>query len=388
VSAGATATERNTAGVAVIGAGPAGLAAAAAVQHAGASALVFEQEAQIGRTWRRGYDRLRLNTSRMTSRLAGTPFPRGAGMFPSRDAFIEYLESFAQRHRLDLRPDTRVLRLDPDGAGWRLRTAGGDVRAGAVVVATGYANVPFVPHWEGRAGTSIEVMHASDYRNPARLRGRDVLVVGAGSTGMEIAHDLATGGARRVRLAVRTPPNVVLRAVGGLPGDVFGVGLLALPPVISDRLARRMRRMVLGDLSAHGLPDPAEGPFARLRRLGVGAAVVDRDVLDAIVDGAVEIVSGVDDLAGPAVRLSDGSRIHPDAVIAATGYRTGLEPLVGHLGVLDARGVPRIVGGREAAPGLHFVGFVPAPGQIRRISQEARRAARGIVRRSRAASPA
>jgi hypothetical protein len=54
--------------------------------------------------------------------------------------------------------------------------------------------------------------------------------------------------------------------------------------------------------------------------------------------------------------------------------------LVGHLGVLGERGVPEVVGGREAAPGLRFVGFVPVPGQIRRSAIEARRAARAIAR--------
>ena len=66
-------------------------------------------------------------------------------------------------------------------------------------------------------------------------------------------------------------------------------------------------------------------------------------------------------------------------VIAATGYRTGLEPLVGHLGVLDDHGSPRVTGG-EAAPGLRFVGFVPRPALLHALGREAQRAARGIVR--------
>ena len=67
-------------------------------------------------------------------------------------------------------------------------------------------------------------------------------------------------------------------------------------------------------------------------------------------------------------------------VVAATGYRRGLEGLVGHLGVLDGRGAPGVVGGRAPAPGLRFVGFVPRPGQLHHMGVEARRAARSIAR--------
>jgi hypothetical protein len=138
-----------------------------------------------------------------------------------------------------------------------------------------------------------------------------------------------------------------------------------------------MRRLVLGDLTAFGLPQPDEGTFARLHRLGVGPAIIDREVLGAIKDGRVEVVRGVAGFDAAGVRLDDGARVEPDVVIAATGFRCGLEPLVGHLDVLTDRGVPRVA---EPAPGLHFVGFVPVPGQIRRMGVEARRAARAIAR--------
>ena len=64
--------------------------------------------------------------------------------------------------------------------------------------------------------------------------------------------------------------------------------------------------------------------------------------------------------------------------MAATGYSRGLEPLVGHLGVLDERGVPRVHGGPAAAPGLRFVGYAPRPGQIGHMGREARQAAKQI----------
>jgi hypothetical protein len=106
---------------------------------------------------------------------------------------------------------------------------------------------------------------------------------------------------------------------------------------------------------------------------------VDKEVIEAIKDRRIEIVAGVESLDESGVGLSDGTRVEPDAVIAATGYRSGLEPVMGHLGVLDERGVPRVRGGAEAAPGLRFVGYIPQPAQIGAMGAEAKRVAEGIA---------
>jgi len=365
----------------VIGAGPAGLAAAAALRRHGIAATVLERGDSVGTAWRGRYDRLRLNTSRLTSRLPGQRYPRGTGLFPTRDEFVAGLERFAERHALDIRPGTQVEAIEHVARGWCVCTSAGALPAVDVIVATGYAGTPAMPSWPGHERFAGKLLHSSEYRNAAPFRDRDVLVVGAGSSGMEIAYDLAEGGAARVRVAVRTPPNIVLRAVGGLPGDPAALALQRLPPGFADAQGRVLRRLLLGDLSRYGLPVPAEGPFARLRRLGVAPAIVDAEVIGAIRQGRIEIVAGVDALATRGVVLTDGTRIEPHAVVAATGYRCGLEPLVGQLGVLGPRGMPVAAGGHEAAPGLRFVGYVPVPDQIRRMGFEARRAAAGIARR-------
>lgn len=293
---------------------------------------------------------------------------------------MTYLERFAADNAIEPRTGVRVQRIDHSGSGWLVRSTSGEIPARHVIVATGYAASPVIPPWPGRESFAGVLRHAADYRNAEDFRDDDVLVAGAGSSGLEIADDLARSGAARVRLAVRTPPNILLRSVGGLPGDPFGVLLVRAPPRLADALTRGMSRVALGDLGAYGLTAPAEGPFARLRRLGVSPAVVDRTVINSIKDGRIEVVAAVEALHRTSVRLADRTRLEPDAVIAGTGYRCGHEPVVGHLGVLDERGVPRVVGGGEAAPGLRFVGFRPLPGQIRFIGLEARRAAREIDR--------
>jgi cation diffusion facilitator CzcD-associated flavoprotein CzcO len=199
----------------VVGGGPAGLAAAAALGRRGLRAVVPEQAGTVGAAWRGRYDRLRLNTSRLTSRLPGLRYPPGTGLFPTRDEFVAYLERYVDRHGIDLRQGVRVARIDRDGRGWRLQTSAGALRAEQVVVATGYERQPFIPPWPGRDRFAGQLLHAADYRNPVPFRGADVLVVGSGCSGMEIAYDLAEGGAGSVKLSVRTPPSIVLRSWAG-----------------------------------------------------------------------------------------------------------------------------------------------------------------------------
>ena len=110
-------------GVVVIGAGPAGLAAAAELGRMGILSVVLEQADSVGASWRGRYDRLRLNTCRWTSRLPRSRYPAHTALFPSRDDVISYLEDYAARHVPGVRFGTRVERIDRHPAGWELHTS-------------------------------------------------------------------------------------------------------------------------------------------------------------------------------------------------------------------------------------------------------------------------
>jgi putative flavoprotein involved in K+ transport len=362
--------------VVIVGAGPAGLASAAELARRNIGATVLERADAIAASWRGRYDRLRLNSSRWFSALPGARWPRAAGTFPKRDDMVDYLERYARFHHMDVRLNTGVERIDRNGSGWELRTSSGDLHAEHVILASGYAHTPHIPDWPGRDSYDGLLMHAAAYRNAQPFLDGDVLVVGAGCSGMEIAYDLVDSGVQRVRLAVRTPPNFLIRSP---IGPLLGRTLMKLGARRADRVMALVRRMEIGDLSEYGLPAPEEGIFARLARLEVAPAIVDKEVIEAIKERRIEIVAGVESLDESGVGLADGTRIEPNAVIAATGYRSGLEPVVGHLGVLDERGVPRVRGGDEAAPGLRFVGYIPRPAQIGLMGGEARLAAEGIA---------
>jgi putative flavoprotein involved in K+ transport len=362
--------------VIVVGGGPAGLASAAELGRRGIAALVLEQAPGVGWSWRGRYDQLRLNSSRPFSRLPGGRFRRGTGLFPTRDEMVSYLEEYAVRHRLAVLPETRLQRIDRGPGGWLLRTSSGDIAADQVVMASGYAHTPFMPDWPGRDRYQGRLVHSAAYRNAESLGDGDLLVVGAGCSGMEIANELARNGARRVRLSVRTPPNMILRSA---IGPLFARAFLKLPPRRADRLMNAVRRREIGDLTDYGLPQPDEGVFSRLNRLGVAPAIVDKETIQAIKDRRIEVVAGVESFDRTGVRLADGTSIEADAVVAATGYRCGLEPLVGHLEALDRRGVPRARHGEAAMPGLRFVGYLPRPAHIGYIGGEAKRVATAIA---------
>src|SRR3954451_22721947 len=362
--------------VIVVGGGPAGLAVAAELKRTGVPAIVLDKSDAVGASWRDRYDRLRLNSARPFSTLPGARFARGTGIFPGRDDMVRYLRDYVARHALDVRLGVTVERIDRDGEAWVVRTSQGDWRARQVVVAGGTNNRPRVPAWPGRDAFGGVLRHSADYRAPGPYRDRDVLVVGAGCTGIEIAYDLAEGGASRVRLAVRTPPTILMRAPAGVP---LARLLHRLPARRPDAIIRFVRRKTVGDLSAYGLPIPEVGLFTRLRTEHATPTLVDRPTVEAIRDGRIEIVAGVEALDAEGVHLADGAYIRPDAIVCATGYSSGLEPLVGHLGVLGERGGPRVTDG-EAAPGLRFVGYEVYPGQLGHLGVEARRAAKAIAR--------
>jgi cation diffusion facilitator CzcD-associated flavoprotein CzcO len=325
--------------VVVIGAGPAGLSAAISLKDRGVVPLVIDRADRVGASWVSRYDRLKLNTGRQFSHLPGRPYPKSTPTYPSRDEVVAHLERHAQEDGIELLLNTSVMRIDRG-----------------------------------------EVTHSSQYRNPTPYAGKRVLVVGSGSSGMEIAHDLTTGTPEKVWLSVRTPPNILPRSgPAGLPNDVVSLPLYRMPPRIADRVATSARKKAFGDLSAVGLPVPPEGPFARAHRLHAAPTILDEDVVDAMRDRAVEVVPGVTAFAGGhTVVLDDGSSVQPDVVICATGYHPNLTGLVGHLGVLTPLGVPMVHAPRPAAEGLYFLGLLSRPSLIGYMAKRSRTLARRI----------
>jgi putative flavoprotein involved in K+ transport len=368
--------------VAVIGAGPAGLAVAAVLRRRGVPVQVLERGDAVGTSWRARYDGLRLNTVRWLSQLPGLGIPSGAGLWVARDDYVAYLDRYAGYHRLDVVTGVEVTGVSRGGtppARWTVDTTKGDLAASAVVVASGAFDRPTVPPWPGLDRFRGAFTHASAYREPTPYRGRHVLVVGAGASGLEIALLLAEGGAARVELSVRSCTNLFPRQVGPFPLTPLPATRYAPAPVLN--LAGTAIHRLLGRNWPHPLPRSPAGLGTALRADRTEPVVAD-GVVDALRRGRIHLVPPVIGFTGAGVCLLGGAVVQPDAVLAATGYRSGLSDLVAGLGILDAARGPVHGDGRPCpgAPGLAFVGFQPAiTGRLPQLPAQARRAARTIT---------
>jgi len=256
------------ANVVVVGAGAAGLSAAAALKQNGIDATVLEQDARIGGTWSRRYDRLHLHTVRGFSGLAHFGIPRRYPAYLSRDQFVSYLREYADHFGLKIvnRCEVEKISRDPQSNEWKIVTGTGDTwRCNAVVIASGQYRIPIKPEWPGAEIFGGELSHSASYSNPTPFIGKRVLVVGAGNSGAEIATDIAENGGKFVALSIRTPPAIVPRDPFGMPVQRTGIMLGFLPARIADRIGRLTARLVLGDLTAYKIPTPAWGPFSARR---------------------------------------------------------------------------------------------------------------------------
>ncbi|WP_411698647.1 flavin-containing monooxygenase [Conyzicola sp.] len=373
----------DTSPAVVVGAGPAGLAVAAELGRVGIHAVVLDTAGEVGSSWARHYDRLHLHTARWLSALPGCAIPRSSGRWVARDDFRAYLRDYVERQNLDVRLGTSVTSVDrlADGL-WRIGCGAESILTPLVIIATGYNHTPALPDWPGRESFEGRLLHSSEYRNPAALDAASVLVVGPGNSGAEIAADLA-GAGKRVWLAVRTPPNVVRRQVLGIPSQMLAISMSPFPAPVGDRVGRLVQRLSVGDLSRFGLPAAPLGVVTRLQRDDV-QPLLDVGLIDALRSGKVTVVAAVESFDGETVSLANGEVLRPEAVVVATGYRRGLEPLVGHLGVLAPNGRPTINADQQAPglDGLYFLGFSnPLTGNLRQLGIDARAIARRVGRR-------
>jgi cation diffusion facilitator CzcD-associated flavoprotein CzcO len=225
-----------------------------------------------------------------------------------------------------------------------------------------------------------ELLHSSAYVNGKRWAGRRALVVGAGNSGAEIALDLAEHGAR-ADLCVRGRLHVTLRDTLGLPTPLPTIVLTQLPLPMADAIARTTLRFTIGNLSRWGIQAPDYGPIRGIVERG-RVPLIDVGTLARIKAGDVIVRKAIERFHADGVTFVDGKRVAYDAIVLATGYRSGLERLVDQPEeLLDARG-RALHGGITPRPGLYLVGYAtPATGLLRDIGFSARRVAEHISQR-------
>jgi putative flavoprotein involved in K+ transport len=287
--------------------------------------VLLDAAPRIGHAWRTRYDSLVLFTPARYSALPGLPFPRPDDAYPTKDDVADYLERYAADFDLPVRSGEPVMALDRHGAGYRVTTPAETYTAGQVVVATGPFQRPNVPAAGAAFAPEVYQVHSSAYRNPSQLPAGDVLVVGAGNSGAQIAEELA---------ATRTVYLAVGERKGSQPARVLG------RPIFwwLDRL---------GLMRASS--DSAVGRFLRRRDGLVGTS------LRRIERAGVRLVGRFERAEGHTAVFDDRARREVAAVVWATGYRPEYPWL--RVPVLDGDGRPVHGGGVTAAPGLYFLGL-------------------------------
>jgi putative flavoprotein involved in K+ transport len=177
--------------VVVVGGGQAGLATGFHLSRRNINFVILDAYPRVGEAWRRRWDSLRLFTPARLDGLPGMPFPDRAGALPTKDEIATYLETYAERHKLPIRLGIRVDALIREGDRYVLTAGHRQFETDQVVVATGGHPNPKRPDFADELDQSIVQLHSSDYRGPSQLQDGDVLVVGAGNSGAEIALDAA-----------------------------------------------------------------------------------------------------------------------------------------------------------------------------------------------------
>lgn len=361
--------------VLVVGAGPAGLATSAELRRLGVAHRLFERGPELAHSWANLYDSLTLHTGKHMSALPGMRFGMATPLFPTRDHFVGYLHEYAQRFQLPVEPNRAVERLERVGDAWVARTAGEDVRASAVVLATGIIANPRRPAFPGEASFGGRIMHSVAYRRPAGFEGRRVLVVGVGNSGGEIGSELARHGAK-VTVAVRSGAHVVPRDLLGVPIQYLSYLIRKLPRPAQERVVAAMGQITERRRGKPVLPRPAHSALDAIPLIGF-------NLVDAIREGLVEVRGGVEALTATGARFTDGSESAFDDIILATGFAAAVGPLAGLI-QQDARGFARRTDRVTSAdqPDLYFVGHnYDSTGGLYNIRRDSRIVAERLARR-------
>ncbi|GGL96915.1 MULTISPECIES: flavin-containing monooxygenase [Micromonospora] len=339
--------------VCVIGAGASGLVAVKNLREHGFGVDCYERETSVGGAWNWRHDRspvyasTHLISSRPFTQFPDFPMPDDWPDYPHHSQLLSYFERYADH--FDLRSHvwfgTEVVRVEPAaGHRWDVttRSTGGygperTSRYAAVVVANGHNWSPKLPDYPGLEEFRGEIMHASSYKDPTQLRGKRVLVVGAGNTGCDIAVEAAQQASacwHSSRRGYWYAPKYVL----GRPADQVNDLLLAwrVPLAVRQWLYHRLLRLTVGDLTRFGLPKPDH-------RVYETHPIANSQLVYYAGHGALRPVPDVARFHGGSVELTDGRRIEPELVVFATGYLPRfefLDPAV--LGDTDGSGRPRL----------------------------------------------
>ncbi|MEO0726527.1 MAG: NAD(P)/FAD-dependent oxidoreductase [Bacteroidota bacterium] len=343
--------------VIVIGAGPAGLAAAGQLSEKNIPFLILEKGEGVAQCWRDHYDRLHLHTVKELSHLPGEDFPEDFDRYVHKKDLVKYYENYAQKRGIEPLFGKTVTAIEKENDVWTVTCSDDSSYSSPhVIICAGMNRIPFRPHFQNEDDFAGEIIHSHDYQNPAPYKGKRVLVVGMGNSGAEIALDLCEKDVETY-ISVRGPVNIVPREVFGRPTQVTALKIGKLPHWLGDALGLAVRRFTVGDLPKYGIELPAISPAKQLRETGQ-TPVIDLGTLDYIRSGQLKVLPGIEHFGSSSVLFTNGEELRFDTVILATGFRALLSEWLNlDEDNFDQRELPRSPIGAGSYQGLYFLGY-------------------------------
>jgi cation diffusion facilitator CzcD-associated flavoprotein CzcO len=307
--------------ICIVGAGPGGLAAAAAMQSRGVPFDIIDAGQELGGIWdidRPGtpmYDSAHFISSKTLSGLPGFPMPDHYPDYPGHTEVLAYVRAYAREHDLErhVTSGRRVVAAKPEpDEGWSIELDSGETRIYAgLCAATGSNWHPLTAEVAG--DFDGEAYHSQRYRSREEFRGKRVLIVGGGNSGCDIACDAAQS-ADRAFISLRRGYHFIPKYVLGKPSDVFAHTGPTLPAWLEQRVfSFLIGRLLVGDLTKYGLPKP-DHPILESH------PIMNTEILEHLEKGRLEVRPDIEELRGDSVAFTDGTEERIDLILWATGY--------------------------------------------------------------------
>jgi cation diffusion facilitator CzcD-associated flavoprotein CzcO len=304
---------------AIIGAGPAGLAAGRALLAHGIPFEIFEKHSDAGGVWDMEnpgspmYSNAHFISSKTMSGFAGYPMPEDYPDYPSNRQILSYVRAFARDMGLypHIRLSQNISRAERTQTGWRLHLQGGEPEEFSHLIAAPGTN--WAPSRPDIPGTfSGEIFHSIEYKRPDQFEGKRVLIVGAGNSGCDIACDAARS-ASKAFISMRRGYHFLPKHIFGKPADVFAATGPKLPMWAAQRIFGLLLRVIVGDITRVGLPKPDH-------RLFESHPILNDQIIHHLRHGDISVRPDVERFDGGFAVFKDGTREEVDLVILATGY--------------------------------------------------------------------
>ncbi|CAK8565095.1 unnamed protein product [Lathyrus sativus] len=312
--------------VIIVGGGPSGLAISALLTQNSISHIILEKEECNASLWRKNaYDRLNLHLASEFCSLPLMPHPSSGPTYLTKDQFLQYIDKYVDHFSIKPRyyRDVESAEYDEVINKWIVEarnTFEGTLEVyGAMflVIASGENSEGFIPNVPGLGKFEGEVVHSKNYKSGSKYKSKDVLVVGCGNSGMEIAYDLHNWGAN-TSIVIRNPVHVFTR-------DMIRIGMRLvqyLPVWIVDTIIIFQAKRKYGDLSKYGIYRPKDGPLY-LKNITGKSAVIDVGTIEKIKNGAIKVIpSGIKEIKKKNIIFENNVEKEFDAIVFATGYKS------------------------------------------------------------------